>query len=269
MPVTSTYTTTYPVTETRPGHHKTTYLTTETITRVTTICPEGSEATAPAHEGSGTAIAHTSVTQNANPQHTTTQTTDAPTRETQTSAYASSMTTSTIYVTEIDVITACPPSVHNCPVGQSSTYTTTKTVATQTTTYLVAVNDSAQASASMNTSGQPMISQSTDVSVQPATVPTLSLAQAIAPSHEQTGDHTLSAKPQGSVPSSSAQRSGFASSGSSQATAHVTMMNSVSGESTSATMSASGAVYTGEAPKMGPFSTLFTVLNVLLALLFL
>ncbi|KAL4876406.1 hypothetical protein BJY04DRAFT_223042 [Aspergillus karnatakaensis] len=37
-------------------------------------------------------------------------------------------TASTVYTTQVQTITACPPSVHDCPASQQTTYVTTKTV---------------------------------------------------------------------------------------------------------------------------------------------
>ncbi|KAJ5458075.1 hypothetical protein N7475_009463 [Penicillium sp. IBT 31633x] len=283
-PSTSTYT----VTETQvhtitscaasvtncPAHQQTTYLTTETITYLTTVCPEDTRDTTPQATVSATAILHTGVIQTASPQHTITQTTTASSSQgTETGVPPSHMTTSTIYVTEIDVVTACPPSVHNCPVGERSTYTTTKTVAAYTTTYLVAITDSAQVSAqtskqaskqdseqaSEQASGQVsgQVSQSTDASVLPVAVPTLSLAHPHVPAHGPTGETTRT-KPY--APSSSAWKAEVSPSGSTQVAAHVTTMNTVSGHTASSvTTSAPSSIYTGGAPKMAHLSTLFTV----------
>ncbi|KAJ5822697.1 hypothetical protein N7447_005037 [Penicillium robsamsonii] len=163
------------------------------------------------------------------------------------------MTTSTIYATEIDVFTACPPSVQNCPIGQISTYTTRKTVAVSTTTYLVAVTDSAQAP------------ESTNASVQPVAVPTVSLAHLHVPGYEPAGDtkYTMShAQP------SNVWKSAIASSGSTQGATHGTTTNTVSDQATSYVTTASGSLFTGDAPKVGHSSTLFTVATVVFTLFF-
>lgn len=56
--------------------------------------------------------------------------------------------TSTAYIAEIDVVTVYPPFVYKYPIGERSTYTTTKTVASYITIYLILVTDSALASQS-------------------------------------------------------------------------------------------------------------------------
>ncbi|KAJ5504913.1 hypothetical protein N7463_007787 [Penicillium fimorum] len=266
-PTTSTYTVT--VTEVHtitscavavtncPAHQQTTYLTTETITYVTTVCPAGTQTTALHATGSATTIPHPSVIQtanpqHANPQHTTTQITSASsTQGTETDVPPLHMTTSTIYAMEIDVVTACPPSVQNCPVGQMSAYTTRKTVAVSTTTYLVMVTDSAQ------------FPQSTNASVQPVSVPTVSLAHPHVPGHGPTGDTKYTTS---HSPLSSAWKSAVASSGSTKAATHATTINMISGQTTSYDTSSPGSLFTGDAPKMGHFSTLFTGVTVMFTL---
>ena len=193
--------------------------------------------------------------QTANPQHASTQVASASSAQgTETGVPPPHKTTSTTYVTEVDVVITCPPSVRNCPVGQRSTYTITKTVATYTTTYMVAVENSTQ------------VSRSTDALVQPVAVPTLSLAHPHVPSNMPTGDTNYTMP---HAPSSSAWKADVASSGSTQAATHATTMNTVSGKTTySVTISAPGSRFTGDAPKMRRFSPLFTVVAVLSTLLF-
>ncbi|KAF3398317.1 hypothetical protein F1880_006026 [Penicillium rolfsii] len=224
-----------------PAHQQTTYLTTETITYVTTVCPEKDQTKAPQATGSVTTTPHASVI----------QTTGASSAQSTEAAVPSQISTSTIYVTEIDVVTACPPSVHNCPAGQRSTYTTTKTVATYTTTYLVAATESAQ------------VSQSTGTVEQTVAVPTLSPAQPHASSQGASGNYNM---PHG-LPSSS-WKAGVVSSSSTQPAKHAATMNSVSWKPTSSvTTSAPGTLFNG-AHRMGHSSTLVTLVLVLSTLLF-
>ncbi|KAL7621316.1 Chitinase 2 [Parahypoxylon ruwenzoriense] len=75
-------------------------------------------------------------------------TTVCPVTETQKKPADAPLTMSTIYSTKISTITACPPSVPNCPVGSI----TTETIAISTTVYPVA---------------------ETETETQPAVVPTL------------------------------------------------------------------------------------------------
>ncbi|KAJ5547948.1 hypothetical protein N7513_005182 [Penicillium frequentans] len=238
-----------------PANQQKTYLTTETITYVTTFCPEADQTNAQSAAATGsTTLPPTVVFQSYNAQQGSTQIDSASWAQiTDIGIPSSQSTTSTAYVTEIEVVTACPPFVHDCPVGQKSTYTTTKTVAAYTTTYLVAVTDSAQAS------------QLTSPMVHPIAVPNLSLVHSHAPNPTPSSDNANYTLPH--ALSSSLWKAGPASSGVTQAM-HATTMNTVAGKSTSSvTTSAPGSLFTGDAPKMGQFSTLFTVVAVLSSLL--
>ncbi|KAJ5784844.1 uncharacterized protein N7503_010056 [Penicillium pulvis] len=223
-----------------PANQQTTYLTTETITYVTTLCPEADRPTA-------------------QPAAATGSTTLPPTAcfggpITETGISSSHFITSTAYVTEIEVVTACPPSVDDCSVGQKSTYTMTKTVAAYMTTNLVAIADSAQAS------------QSTGPVMHPVAVPDLSLAHSHAPNPTPSSDNAKYTLPHAQL--SSLWKASPTSSGMTQ-TMHATTMNTVAGKSTSSvTTSAPGSLFTGDAPKMGQFTILFTVVAMLSSLLF-
>ncbi|KAJ6088768.1 hypothetical protein N7486_010029 [Penicillium sp. IBT 16267x] len=239
-----------------PANQQTTYLTTETITYVTTFCPEADQTTVqPVTAMGSTPLPPTVVIQTSNAQQASTQTDSASRAQiTETGMPSSQFTTSTAYVTEIEVVTACPPSVHDCPVGQKGTYTTTKTVAAYMTTYLVAATDSAQAS------------QFTSPVVHPVVVPNLPLAHSHTPSPIPSSDNANYTLPH--ALSSSLWKAGPASSGLTQAM-HATTINPVAGKSTSSvTTTAPGSLFTGDAPKMGQLSTLFTVVAVLSSLLF-
>ncbi|KAJ5974156.1 hypothetical protein N7481_011366 [Penicillium waksmanii] len=237
-----------------PANQQTTYLTTETITYVTTICPEDDKTTATQASGSTPTNSDTGVIQTANPQHVTTQTTSLPSAQgTETSIPLSHMTTSTVYVTEIDVITACPPSVHNCPAGQESTYTISKTVPAYTTTYLVAdtVIDSAQ------------VAQSTGIqaSVQPVVVPTgiVSPGQATLQTSQPAdvyNDYTVSHSP-----STKAQKPSVTFHASVQVATHATTMSTISGGTISAVTTNAPAF--NSASKMGRLTSLPIVLAVM------
>jgi hypothetical protein len=243
-----------------PANQQTTYLTTETITYVTTICPEDDKTTATQASGSTPTNSDAGVIQTANPQHATTQTTSLPSVQgTEASIPHSHMTTSTVYATEIDVITACPPSVHNCPTGQESTYTISKTVPAYTTTYLVAdtviVTDSAQ------------VSQSSGISVQPVAVPTgtVSLDQANLQTSQPAdtyNDYTVSHSP-----STNIQKASVTSHASVQVATHATTMSTVSGGTTSAVTT--GAPAFNSASKMRGLTSLSIALAVMSALFFL
>ncbi|KAJ5525807.1 hypothetical protein N7494_012457 [Penicillium frequentans] len=238
-----------------PANQQKTYLTTETITYVTTFCPEADQTNAQSAAATGsTTLPPTVVFQSYNAQQGSTQIDSASWAQiTDIGIPSSQSTTSTAYVTEIEVVTACPPFVHDCPVGQKSTYTTTKTVAAYTTTYLVAVTDSAQAS------------HLTSPVVHPIAVPNLSLVHSHAPNPIPSSDNANYTLPH--ALSSSLWKADPASSGVTQAM-HATTMNTVAGKSTSSvTTSAPGSLFTGDAPKMGQFSTLFTVVAVLSSLL--
>ncbi|KAJ5914382.1 hypothetical protein N7504_003265 [Penicillium tannophilum] len=237
-----------------PANQQKTYLTTETITYVTTFCPEADQITAQPAAATGSAALPTVVSQTYNAQQASTQTDSASWAQTTEIGIPSSQsTTSTAYVTEVEVVTACPPSVLDCPVEQKSTYTTTKTVAAYTMKYFVAVTDSAQAS------------QLTSAVVHPIAVPNLSLAHSHAPNPTHSGDNANYTLPH--ALSSSLWKAGPASSGVTQAM-HATTMNTVVGKLTSSvTTSAPGSLFTGDAPKMGQFSTLFTVVAMLSSLL--
>ncbi|KAJ5994020.1 hypothetical protein N7451_009744 [Penicillium sp. IBT 35674x] len=238
-----------------PANQQTTYLTTETITYITTFCPEADRTTAQAAAATGSSLPPMVVIQTSNAQQASTQIESASWAQiTETGISSSKLTTSTAYVTEIELVTACPPSVHDCPVEQKSTYTTTKTVAAYTTTYLVAVTDSAQAS------------QFTSTVVHPVAVPNLPLAHSHAPSPTPSSDNANYTLPH--PLSSSLWNAGPASSRLTEAM-HATTMNTVAGKSTSSvTTSALGSLFTGDAPKLGQFSRLFTVVAVLSSLLF-
>ncbi|KAJ5692015.1 hypothetical protein N7462_001438 [Penicillium macrosclerotiorum] len=262
----ATYTSTYTITEAQVKtitsfagtvtncfmRQQTTYLTTETIIYVTTVCPEDSQATASQTTDSATTIPDTSAV----------QTTSASlAQHTDTGAPSSMITTSTIYITDIDVVTACPPSILNCPVGQKTTYATTRTVATYTTTYWVAVPDSTHAS------------QSTSTSVKPLEVPTVSPTEPHIPDHEQTDEYTkysdYTNRTLLHTPASNTWRSGIASSGSAKVATPTPAVNTPSGQTASSVTSAPSSVYTGGALKTGSISVLLTVLTVLSTLFFL
>ncbi|EAW12205.1 PAN domain-containing protein [Aspergillus clavatus NRRL 1] len=213
-----------------PAHQQTTYLTTETLIYTTTVCPEATS--------SGT---HATGAPTAIPQPGVTHTAIVPSEQAaETALPPAHMTTSTVYVTEIDVITACPPSVHNCPASEKSTYTTTKTVAAYTTTFLVAVTDS------------PSVAGSEASSVHAAPASTLIIAQPLVPGHGSTGNYTV---PQ--APSLSTLHVGATSSGSSMGATHATTMNTVSWQGApSGTVTAPGALFTGGASQIGGFSAL-------------
>lgn len=87
-----------------PANQRTTFVTTETITLLTTICPVTAIET-------GTAATQTSIP--ANPQ----------------------LTTSTVFTTQVHTVTACPPAVKDCPASEKTSYITTETVPAYTTTY--------------------------------------------------------------------------------------------------------------------------------------
>ncbi|KAJ5900004.1 hypothetical protein N7495_004748 [Penicillium taxi] len=170
----------------------------------------------------------------------------------------------------------------------STTYFTTETITYRTTicpegsepiaskgssTTHISVTQNAhpQHTTTIQTAGAPaQESETSKFTVQLTAASTLSLTHSIAPSHEKTGYHTLSAIPQDSTPSSSDQKYEFVSSSSSKATPYTTKINSVSGVSASSkTTSSYEAVWTGEASKMGRFSALFTVVTMFFTLLFL
>ncbi|CAI7667464.1 unnamed protein product [Penicillium pancosmium] len=223
-----------------PANQQTTYLTTETITYVTTICPEDDKTTATQVSGSTPTNSDTGVIPTSKLQHASTQTTSLPSAQgTEASIPHSHMTTSTVYATEIEVITACPPSVHNCPAGQESTHTISKTIPAYTTTYLVAdivtvtVTDSAQ------------VSQFSKILVQPVAVPTgtVSLDQANLQTFQPAdtyNDYTLSHSP-----STNIHKVSLTSHASVQVATHATTMSTVSGGTTSAVTTSAPAFNAG------------------------
>ncbi|KAF4542164.1 Endochitinase 2 precursor [Lasiodiplodia theobromae] len=116
----------------------TTITTTYTTTYTTTICPTQTPSAIPA--GWTTVV---TVCSNCGPQPTT-LTLTRPISTAGGSAQSSTLTTSTVYATQLVTITACPPSVTNCPANSKTHLSVATTlVPVSTTVYPVVVSPSA------------------------------------------------------------------------------------------------------------------------------
>jgi hypothetical protein len=159
-----------------PASEQTTFTTTKTIDIYTTICP----ITATETSGPGAAI-----------------TTHAP-------APAGQTTVSTVYQTSVHTITACPPSVKDCPADQQTTYLSTETVPSYATVTLIPVEVPVPTHTAGGGSepgsdsdgvipGGPVITSSSPSQQATPTFSTSIVSGSPAPSHKDTASETSTA----------------------------------------------------------------------------
>ncbi|KAJ5450231.1 uncharacterized protein N7458_006680 [Penicillium daleae] len=177
-----------------------------------------------------------------------------------------SASTYTVTATEVHTITSCAAVVTNCPAHQQTTYVTTETV-----TYVTTIcPEGTQATAPQATGTIPINPQtgliqttSTTSAQGTETDSSLSVTQLDVPANGLSGNYTIP-----HAQSSDARKTGVVSFTSARGATHATTMNTVSGQTTSVTTSAPGSPFTGDAAKMGQFSTIFSVAAVLLTVFF-
>ncbi|KAL3484555.1 hypothetical protein BJX62DRAFT_218618 [Aspergillus germanicus] len=99
------------------------------------------------------------------------------------------LTTSTVYTTKVETVTACPPSVTDCPASQQTTYVTTKTIIDYTTVCPVTATNTGTASgtAPSTTDGSdPGLTTSTVYTTKVNTVTACPSSVISCPASEQT-----------------------------------------------------------------------------------
>ncbi|KAL2788158.1 hypothetical protein BJX66DRAFT_264640 [Aspergillus keveii] len=177
-----------------PASEQTTYTTTETIDIYTTICPVAATETS---------LPDVPITTQAPLLHP-----------------AEVTTISTVYQTSVHTITACPPSVTDCPTSQQTTYLSTETLPSYATVTLIPVE------------------------VPTATVTDVAWNETGSGPNEAGSDGPLASPSQQAPPT-------FATSITSSSSAAAPSSSSSQGQAASDTSSAVGSVFTGAASVLG------------------